>query len=100
MKIIKTVFVITALFVAFWASAQNVAVKGRVTDSSTGEAIPFASIQLKGTFTGSSTDADGIYSLSVPSDGVLIFSSLGYLDKEVAVQGRGSIDVSLAPDTQ
>ena len=100
MKILKTVFVITALLAAFWASAQNVAVKGRVTDSATGEAIPFASIQIKGTFTGSSTDAEGMYSLSVPSDGVLIFSSLGYLDKEVAVQGRGSVDVALAPDTQ
>ena len=57
--------------------AQNLTVTGIVKDSSTGEPVPFASIQIEGTMTGGMTDIDGLYSISVPSDGVLIFSSIG-----------------------
>ena len=100
MKIIKSIFVTLLLFTAFWASAQSVSVKGCVKDSATGEPIPFASIQLKGTMTGGSTDLDGNYAMNVPSDAVLVFSSIGYVSVEEAVNGRGVVDVALAPDTQ
>ena len=100
MKIIKSIFVTLLLFTAFWASAQSVSVKGCVKDSATGEPIPFASIQLKGTMTGGSTDLDGNYTMNVPSDAVLVFSSIGYVSVEEAVNGRGIVDVALAPDTQ
>ena len=100
MKIIKSIFVTLLLFTAFWASAQSVSVKGCVKDSATGEPIPFASIQLKGTMTGGSTDLDGNYAMNVPSDAVLVFSSIGYVSVEEAVNGRGIVDVALAPDTQ
>ena len=100
MKIIKSIFVTLLLFTAFWASAQSVSVKGCVKDSATGEPIPFASIQLKGTMTGGSTDLDGNYTMNVPSDAVLVFSSIGYVSVEEAVNGRGVVDVALAPDTQ
>jgi TonB-linked SusC/RagA family outer membrane protein len=100
MKIIKSIFVTLLLFTAFWASAQNVSVKGCVKDSATGEPIPFASIQLKGTMTGGQTDADGNYTMNVPSNAVLVFSSLGYVSLEEAVNGRAIVDVTLAPDTQ
>ena len=100
MNIIKSIFVTLLLFTAFWASAQNVSVKGCVKDSATGEPIPFASIQLKGTMTGGQTDADGNYTMNVPSNAVLVFSSLGYVSLEEAVNGRAIVDVTLAPDTQ
>ena len=100
MKIIKSIFVTLLLFTAFWASAQSVSVKGCVKDSATGEPIPFASIQLKGTMTGGSTDLDGNYTMNVPSNAVLVFSSIGYVSVEEAVNGRGVVDVALAPDTQ
>ena len=100
MKIIKSIFVTLLLFTAFWASAQRVSVKGCVKDSATGEPIPFASIQLKGTMTGGSTDLDGNYTMNVPSNAVLVFSSIGYVSVEEAVNGRGVVDVALAPDTQ
>ena len=100
MKIIKSIFVTLLLFTAFWASAQNVSVKGCVKDSATGEPIPFASIQLKGTMTGGQTDADGNYTMNVPSNAVLVFSSLGYVSLEEALNGRAIVDVTLAPDTQ
>lgn len=82
------------------AGAQNITVKGTVIDDSTKEPVPFASIQLKGTMTGGSTDADGFFAMSVPSDGVLIFSSIGYTQVEVAVNGRKTVNVSMKPDTE
>ncbi|MCR4825090.1 MAG: SusC/RagA family TonB-linked outer membrane protein [Bacteroidales bacterium] len=81
-------------------SAQNVTVKGTVTDASTGEAIPFAAIQVKGTSTGTATDADGVYTITVPSRASLIYSSIGFLSSEIQVNGRNSIDVALEPDTE
>ncbi len=81
------------------ALAQNITVKGSVTDA-TGEGVPFASIQVKGTMTGTATDGDGNYSIDVPRNATLIFSSIGYLNQEVAVEGRSIINVILATDTE
>ncbi|MCR5244871.1 MAG: TonB-dependent receptor [Bacteroidales bacterium] len=82
------------------ALAQTISVKGKVTDANTGESVPFASIQVKGTMTGTATDADGNYTIDVPRNAVLIFSSIGYLNQEAAVEGRGVINILLAPDTE
>ena len=67
--------------VGFLAYAQNINVSGTVTDASTGEGIPFASIQVKGTMTGTATDADGNYTISVPKNATLVFSSIGYINQ-------------------
>ena len=80
--------------------AQNITVKGVVTDAATGETVPFASIQVKGTMTGTSTDTDGNYSIDVPRNATLIFSSIGYVNQEVAIEGRAVVNVLLAPDTE
>jgi len=99
MKRMKVFFTVLALVVSVLASAQNITVKGVVTDSNTGDPVPFASLQIKGTMTGANTDADGNYSISVPADGTLVFSSVGYGSYETAVGGRAVINVSLVPDT-
>ncbi len=91
---------VISLFVAITSSAQNISVTGVVTDASTGEPIPFAFCQVKGSTKGSSSDADGRYSIPVPSDGTIIFSSMGYEQKEVAVKGKAIINVALTPDSQ
>ena len=100
MKRIKLFLVMLSMIVSALASAQNITVTGSVKDSSTGEGIPFASLQVKGTMVGTSTDLDGVYSISVPADGVLIFSSIGYVNSEVPVAGRATVDVMLEPDSQ
>ena len=101
MNILKTLLVAAAaLCLSIGLSAQNVLVKGTVSDSVTGEPVPYAAYQLKGTMTGGITDADGQYSVTVPSDGTLVFSSLGYVQVEVPVSGKTLIDVALNPDTQ
>ena len=97
LKLFLAVLLATVSYSVF---AQNMTVTGTVKDSSTGEPVPFAAIQLKGTMVGGMTDADGIYSISVPADGVLIFSSVGYKDTEVPVASKAVHDVMLAPDSE
>ncbi|HPF96664.1 MAG TPA: carboxypeptidase-like regulatory domain-containing protein, partial [Mangrovimonas sp.] len=81
--------------------AQNIEVKGTVTDSDTNEPLPGVNIIIKNTTTGVTTDFDGNYVISnVPSNGTLIFSYLGYLTQEVQVQNRQSVNVVLTPDVQ
>ena len=100
MKQIKLFFIAVTLLISGLAYGQNITVTGSVKDSSTGEGIPFASLQVKGTMIGTSSDLDGNYIIEVPADGVLIFSSVGYVNFEAPVQGKSVIDVMLDPDTQ
>lgn len=80
--------------------AQNISVSGNITDASTGEPVPYASVQLDGTMIGVSSDNEGHYSISVPFDGKLIFSSIGYRNTEITVASSGIIDVALHPDSE
>lgn len=98
MKKAKLFFSALFVLIGVTLSAQNVTVKGTVKDASTGEAVPFASIQVKGTSTGANADVNGAYSIAVPSSATLIFSSIGYLNAEVEVRGRNTVDVDLQPD--
>ena len=72
-------------------------VTGTVTDEN-GTPLPGASVVVKGTTTGAVADFDGNYSINVASDGVLIFSFVGYAPQEVSVNGRTSINITLQPD--
>ncbi len=99
----KSYFILTFLFLLWvtgFASAQNVYVKGIVTDAATGEPFPYVSIQVKGTSSGTTTQEDGSYTLSCPADAVLIYSFVGYKTQEVDVAGRAQINVMLAPDAE
>ena len=99
MKIFLTIL---AALTAAAASAQDIplTVKGKVTDAATQEAVPYASVHLEGTMIGVSTDGEGMYVITIPEDGILVFSSIGYESKEVAVEGRATLNVALTPDTE
>ncbi|HEY0730869.1 MAG TPA: SusC/RagA family TonB-linked outer membrane protein, partial [Chitinophagaceae bacterium] len=73
---------------------KDVTVNGRVTNTD-GEGVPGVSVSVKGTRIGTTTDAAGNYTITVPDDGVLVFSSVGYETQEVTVGGRTSINVIL-----
>ncbi len=74
-------------------------VSGTVTDSETGEPLPGVNIRVKNTNIGTSTNATGYFELDVPSlQDTLVFSFIGYVTQEVAVDGNSTINVSLAPD--
>ncbi len=100
MRKLKLFFTALAVLVASAAFAQNVTVSGVVKDAVSGDPIPFASIQLKGTMEGGNSDADGNYRISVPENGTLVFSSIGYHVAEVYVRNMTVINVLLEPDTQ
>ena len=99
MKKVKLLFAaLMFVLAAAVASAQNVKVAGQVLDQS-GEPVPGATVMVKGTATGVSAGADGTYTITVPSNATLVFTSVGYVNQEVPVNGRASINVSLATDT-
>lgn len=80
--------------------AQTNSVKGKVV-AVTGDAMPGVNVLVKGTFTGTTTAADGTYQLnSVPEGSVLVFSLIGYLTQEKAVGNQTVIDLALLEDTQ
>lgn len=75
-----------------------VSIRGQVTDE-TGETLVGANVILKGTTTGTTTDAGGNYVFDVPDlTGTLVFSYIGYVPQEVAINNRQVINVSLVPD--
>ncbi|MDO1449389.1 TonB-dependent receptor [Rhodocytophaga aerolata] len=78
------------------AHAQEITIRGNVTEE--GTPLPGVNVILKGTSNGTVTDANGAYTLSVPSNGTLSFSYIGYVTEDVAINGRTIIDISLAPD--
>ena len=79
--------------------AQDVTVSGTVISSEDNSSIPGVNVLIKGSSTGTTTDLDGKYSLSVPgSESFLIFSSVGYTTVEIQVGNQSVIDMSLVPD--
>ncbi len=81
-------------------SAQNITVTGTIVEESTGAGIPFASVMVKGTMTGVSSNADGVYTISAPASGTLVFSAVGFATNETAINGKTTINVALATDTE
>lgn len=81
-------------------SQAEITVSGKVTDEN-GATLPGVNILEKGTTNGTTTDASGNYTLIVQDErSVLVFSFIGYTSQEVAVNGRSTIDISLAPSVQ
>lgn len=81
--------------------AQQITVKGKVTSKDGGKPLPGVSVAVKGTTTGTTTNSDGQYTLSVPgSNATLVFSSIGYQQTEIAVNGRTTINVLLVSSSK
>ena len=81
--------------------AQSRPVSGRVVDKSTNEGLPGVSVIVKGTSTGTATDADGRYALNVAGDAATLqFMYLGYVTTEQTVGTSTVIDVALPLDTK
>ena len=76
-----------------------IAVSGKITNTD-GVAIPGATVRVKNSTAGTASSNDGSYSLTVPDDAILVFSSVGYEDQEINVNGRSTIDVSLKSSVQ
>jgi len=96
----KHIVVLFLSLLTFFGSWAQTSVRGKITDDR-GAGLSGASILLKGTTTGAGTDADGNFSINVPSGkGTLVVSSVGFVTQEVPVNGRSSVTVSLKQDVK
>ena len=91
-------FLLAAMLSIGQIFAQSVNVSGKVTDQN-GEPVPGAAVYVKGSpRTGTSTDADGRYTLRVAGNAVLVFQSVGYGTIEVPVNNKSVVNAMLKDD--
>ncbi|MEM8967190.1 MAG: TonB-dependent receptor plug domain-containing protein, partial [Bacteroidota bacterium] len=82
-------------------SQSTTTVSGTVVAPNDNEGLPGVNVLVKGTSQGTVTDIDGKYTINVPnSDDILVFSSIGFVSQEVPVEGRSTIDITMAEDVQ
>ncbi|MGV3765240.1 MAG: SusC/RagA family TonB-linked outer membrane protein [Chitinophagaceae bacterium] len=92
---ILTALLLLLFYLPSWA--QTLQVTGKTTDPQ-GNALQGVTIQVKGGQVSAASGADGRYSINVPSsNAVLVFSYVGFATREIPVNGRTSIDLSLTP---
>lgn len=82
---------------SFTLDSDQDAITGTITDEE-GEGLPGATVLEKGTSNGTITDVNGNFTISVASDAMLIVSFVGYQNKEIPVNGRTRIDITLEAD--
>jgi TonB-linked SusC/RagA family outer membrane protein len=77
---------------------QQVIISGKITDTN-GGILPGVNVVLKGTMMGAISNTEGIYTISVPDgNGILVFSFIGYISKELSISGNTKIDVMLSEE--
>lgn len=84
--------------VTYKSAIQAVTVTGRITDKDN-QGLPGVNVLLKGSTSGTTSDAEGNYSVSAPDgNGTLIFSYIGYTTQEVPINNQSVINVTLVDD--
>lgn len=79
------------------ARIDNVKIKGKVVDE-TGAPLPGVSVKVQGTSTGTVTNIDGQYDITVPQGASLVFSYIGYTAQTVETANKTQINITLKPD--
>lgn len=92
----RGLFTLLALCLTICISAQNL-IKGTVIDE-TDTPLIGATVMVKGTTTGTTTDLEGVFKIAVKKSDVLSISYIGYTTQEVKVQGQKSFAIKLMPD--
>ncbi|MFW2478142.1 MAG: SusC/RagA family TonB-linked outer membrane protein [Sediminibacterium sp.] len=96
--VLSGVILLGLLSISDNALAQTNTVRGRVTNAS-GEPLSGASVQVKGTNTGTTTDNAGNYSIAAARGAVLVVSSVNYAPREITVGSSNTVNVSLTSIT-
>jgi len=79
----------------FSLMAQDIQLTGTVTNADDGMVLPGVSVVVKGTTIGTTTSADGTYSLAVPADATIVFSFIGMKSQEIALAGQTTLDIKM-----
>lgn len=98
--LMTTVMAILLFLVPSEVFAQKLTVSGFVKEAATNEPVPGAVVMVKGTSVGTSTDANGAYTLKADANAVLVCQLFGYKTVEVNVSKRTKLDILLQEDTQ
>jgi hypothetical protein len=91
----RTFFLALLCLCTVAAFAQNIVVKGKVTDGKDKQSLPGVTVKLSGGTTATQTDADGNYTISAPANGTLSFSYIGYTTQDVAITNRTTLNVEM-----
>ncbi len=94
-KLFTISFMSLLLVLSLAGYGQELAIKGKVTSKGDGGALPGASILVKGTNRGSTTNSDGEFSINAPSNSTLVISFIGFKSLEVPVGTQTSLNISL-----
>ena len=94
----KFLTILAGTLIGFVALAQNVKVSGTVIAKDDGFPLPGVAVVVKGTLTGTQTDLDGLYELSVPAGSTLVFSYISFRDHELVIKAEGVYDVAMETD--
>ena len=95
----RGLFTLLALIMSISLHAQNATVKGVIVDE-TDTPLIGATVQVKGTATGSITDFDGNYTIKANKGAVITFSYIGYKTQEIKFTGQSPLNVKMIPDNQ
>jgi len=97
----RIIFIFSFLLLLFHLNAQDFHVSGTVTSSDDGLPLPGVTIRVEGTTTGTISDINGSFELSVQSGSeTLLFSFVGYADQQITIENRSRIDVILQPSSE
>nr|WP_320118781.1 TonB-dependent receptor [uncultured Marinifilum sp.] len=96
----KSIVLLTFLYLFFGVQlyAQEQSVTGTIYDSSNGTVLPGATVVVKGTTTGTTSNIDGVFELNASKGDILMVSFIGYISQEVAVTSETNLKVNLVPD--
>jgi TonB-linked SusC/RagA family outer membrane protein len=96
----KILLLFFCLFSINYVFAQNITVTGKVTDADLKEGLIGVGVSLKGSTAATQTNVDGDFSISAPSDGVLVFTYIGFVTKEVSINNQTTVNVELVSSSE
>ncbi len=98
---IRLRFLISLFMILIWGGvslAQKINATGTVIDPENKEGIPGVNVAVKGTLTGTITDFNGKYSISIEKGATLVFSFIGCVSQEVKIEDNKPLNINLLPD--
>lgn len=93
-RLLRLLLVVQLVLLAGHAIAQNITVKGRVLKED-GQPVQKASVLVKGTSSGTTTDDNGDFTIAAPANGTLVISAVDFVSQDVKINNRTSLSIRL-----
>ncbi|MGQ1909002.1 SusC/RagA family TonB-linked outer membrane protein [Marinifilum sp. RC60d5] len=96
----KSIVLLAFLCLFFGANviAQDKSITGTIYDSSNGTPLPGATVVVKGTTIGTTSNIDGVFTINTSENSILLVSFIGYVTQEFPLSGKSSVKINLSPD--